>query len=563
MEHVRFYRLIHSGSSICAANPCGSLAFQLSPQVGFSCHYLREDVQRGFNVVFNMDLPQTAPGVPAPGIDPNLEDLQAVNTVAEMLVWLGTSEAASKSLFGALGTSAPKLRDIVYIRGGDYDHMLTQITITEGENTRAPTPIEAGHFHQLRRICRLRLGLPAIEVSSGLPPLGTVGFGPEPATQGDALASQGGTSALGKPTVSTEPRLKLSVILDPSLDSELVRMPLNIIRNLFTTYEKVRGAEPAEDVEPTVEQISAVNQVLQADLIPYADFALLGPYGRRLVGKLSYLSWSFQPDGTWVRRELPGPPSLEHWWASSRVVRVVYLLLDVAPPEVLDNYGELIRGFHSTYGSACWFLIYIADVRMRSEQFERIRRHAERDHQQATSLGLSSTFDVTKPWHTVFSKALSDKLWWDENLHRPAILYLTRIKSASETVADGTVQDIPGPSPAPSRQRSRSRGGGGGGNRRQQASHPRQRESGNGIYTKAGQALCEAFNSAAGCSRGGRCNDHHSCKKCRQCDHGAANCNFDKIKLTPNNHCNVPPPPAPYRDDRKRRGKRGGKGGKR
>ena len=88
--------------------------------------------------------------------------------------------------------------------------------------------------------------------------------------------------------------------------------------------------------------VGAVAQVVAADLVPYADFAILGPYGRRMVGKLSYCAYTYQPDGTRHRRELPGPPSWEHWWSSYRVLRTIYLLLDVADPEILDNYGEML-----------------------------------------------------------------------------------------------------------------------------------------------------------------------------------------------------------------------------
>ena len=53
---------------------------------------------------------------------------------------------------------------------------------------------------------------------------------------------------------------------------------------------------------------------------------------------------------------------------------------------------------------------------------------------------MPTTFNIAKPWHSVFKAAIADKLWWDENLHRPAMLYLTRVKSASESIADGRAQ---------------------------------------------------------------------------------------------------------------------------
>ena len=78
---------------------------------------------------------------------------------------------------------------------------------------------------------------------------------------------------------------------------------------MYSEYVKTRGAEPSEDIEPTTEQLSAVKQVLDADLSPYVDFALFGPYGKRFLQKLTLVNWSYLPNGTWLRRELPGPPT--------------------------------------------------------------------------------------------------------------------------------------------------------------------------------------------------------------------------------------------------------------
>ena len=91
--------------------------------------------------------------------------------------------------------------------------------------------------------------------------------------------------AVGLPIVS-EPSLKLSLVIDPSLDTLLVRLPAVRLREAFDKYFISRGAEPSEDVEPTTEQISAVAQVIAADLTPYADFAILGPHGKRMLLKM-------------------------------------------------------------------------------------------------------------------------------------------------------------------------------------------------------------------------------------------------------------------------------------
>ena len=36
--------------------------------------------------------------------------------------------------------------------------------------------------------------------------------------------------------------------------------------------------------------------------------------------------------------------------------------------EAVDNYGEIVRGFSVTYPAEVWFIIYNADIRMRSER---------------------------------------------------------------------------------------------------------------------------------------------------------------------------------------------------
>ena len=515
--------------------------------------------------VVDMDLPQTDPGVPAAGIDPTVTELESLNSIAGIFDWLGTAAPARAALVAALGGGEPRLRDLVYIRGSEWDAAISGIFIpgTDGADSTPLAPLQLGHMAMLRRIARLRLGLRAVEATAV--PLHQA-EGP-PQLQGQAHSSAAVTNLSVPQQPSTDPRLKLSVVLDPSMDADLVRLPHHHVRGLFNSYALARGAEPAEDVEPTLEQISAVAQVVAADLVPYADFSILGPHGRRLVGKLNYLAWSFQPDGTWLRKELSGPPSFDHWWASFRVLRTVFLLLDIAPPELLDNYGELVRSFHLMYGPSAWFIIYTADVRMRSEHFDRLRRYAERDHDAAVKAGSPLSFDPAKPWHATFRGALADKLWWDENLHRPAMLFLTRVKTASESVLDGTAQDSldsgeqhhPG---AGQRRRSRSR------QRKKQAPRnlpPDGDHRGGPDYSKGGSRICDQFNSASGCSRRG-CKYVHMCKGCRQQGHGLSNCPSSRSSRTSTPVRLVPAPPSPPLSNGEGggghgKGNRGGKGG--
>ena len=119
-----------------------------------------------------MDLPQTAPGIPAPSLDPVRDELAEISTLEHIFSWLGSSPALQQGLVAALGGGAPKLRDIVFVKGEDWDAAIAGVRITpppapqtgntEQPTPRAPTPIERGHLAMVRRIARLRLGLTAI-----------------------------------------------------------------------------------------------------------------------------------------------------------------------------------------------------------------------------------------------------------------------------------------------------------------------------------------------------------------------------------------------------------------
>ena len=115
-----------------------------------------------------MDLPQTNAGVPAPGIDPTVEELAAFTGLPGIFDWLGISAATRTSLVAALGGGQPQMRDVVYIKGGDWDQAIQDLVISfpEGQGeARGPTPFELGHFAMARCIARLRLGLTANEVT--------------------------------------------------------------------------------------------------------------------------------------------------------------------------------------------------------------------------------------------------------------------------------------------------------------------------------------------------------------------------------------------------------------
>ena len=107
---------------------------------------------------------------------------------------------------------------------------------------------------------------------------------------------------------------------------------------------------------------------------PYIDMAVYGPQGLRRLRKLTFASFSLNAMGEWARKELPGPPDWEAWSEVFRCIRTTFLLLETVTPERLDGYAEHIRSLSARFGPTCWDIIYLGDVHMRSEHFERIRR---------------------------------------------------------------------------------------------------------------------------------------------------------------------------------------------
>jgi len=135
----------------------------------------------------------------------------------DIFKWLGSADVLQEAVLKSLGGGSPKLRDLVFIDVKDWNEAVASIRVDGADGARAMFPIERGHVAMVRRIARLRLGLTAIDETSPA------------ASNGSTGRDSGVLSIIGDgaapPIPVAEPRLKLSVIIDPSMDSELVRLP--------------------------------------------------------------------------------------------------------------------------------------------------------------------------------------------------------------------------------------------------------------------------------------------------------------------------------------------------
>ena len=238
-------------------------------------------------------------------------------------------------------------------------------------------------------------------------------------------------------------------------------MPSEAITRAEGVYKSRLGILPPEAAMPSEEQLAALQFVLLNDMTPYVDFALWGPFNRRFIRRKTSLV-SFTPDvtdGTWkASHKLTGPASFEIWQTDWEVFRTAMIMLEGAEPERLDQYAKFIRSLHEKHTSRCWWLIYQADIRLRSERLSRLER-------SSSSVDPVPT-DAKYRWSNAFTKALDMEApgmaeFWNEEVHRPAGEFKAGYSSYQDLAKDGTLQWLqPTQGPA-KRQRGKGLGAGG------------------------------------------------------------------------------------------------------
>jgi hypothetical protein len=95
-------------------------------------------------------------------------------------------------------------------------------------------------------------------------------------------------------------------------------------------------------------------------------------------------------------------------WKSWSVFETTMLMHEAVYPEHLCAHGNFISRNASEYTPRWWFILYQADVWMRSKQFERRRRGCQLEYDELdVSKKASSHFDPAKPGDHVFMIASS------------------------------------------------------------------------------------------------------------------------------------------------------------
>lgn len=410
-------------------------------------------------------------------MDPTADELSGINTIQEAKNWAGIAPPIEDPLGAALGEPA-RIRDVALIPRSVWDTTTEGVRV--GDPPRALTPVEGARVESYRGVCLLRVGrCPDGPGDSNPAP---------PAVVAQPLPAAGGNTGSRK--------LKLSAVLDPTLDAEVAQIPQAELVAMYQDYSTKFGDQPGPDYDPTPDQISAIRQVAQAGAVPYADFSIFGPFGHRRLRRQAFTSYTLNAaTGEWSKKEQPGPPGFHDWYQTWKTYRCALLLLGLCDAERLDSYSEHIRNYVTQFGDESWFLIYRADV-----QLERIRRALRQNPQHG--------YTEASPWGACFTAATKDSDFWTRELVTAATLWLSghRLKS------QGSAPEAEGGTDATGKRKSRAK--------RKFSGEDKSQKGADGLYTlnRKGIEICRSYgegkcgsDKAQGKCKNGR---SHQCAKC-------------------------------------------------
>jgi len=444
-------------------------------------------------------------------VDPSTAELEGFATLADVFNWAGLSDPLRAALNSELG-DLRLIRELASLPSKDIEDSIQDLDITVEGSTRKIKAVEKTRVRLARSACRLRCGLPNdVDTSSGTavpaPVVGTVG--PPAATVGGTPALAGGSTGI-----------ELGSVWDQTSRSTVRLLGTAEVSKLYERYKTVRGSLPHPDSECSEIQLSAMKQVNDIGLPPGADFAVFGPHGNRLLRRLNFTATFIDPEGNISKRELPGPPDYPMWWACYKPYRTGNIMHNYVDTEHLDNYAEHIKSLDTNWNGKYWFLVAMADYRMRSEHFERIRRRVELTHTELAAANPDiakalSSFDPQRPWNEVFRLAVMETSFWDAEVKDKAQRLINSPSTLAAAVADGTQwPEIPGGRRRPLMPPPNPPAG---------ADRRRKRPKLTNVQDTARTNACKDFNSAAGCQRP-NCTEPHVCSFCAYSNHGFANC---------------------------------------
>ena len=467
------------------------------------------------------------------------EELKDMHTLKHLIEFLKIKPEVADAFYAATGSKGDTMPRVLGVL--EFDELKTEVYAlhvpevadVSGEADPATVlrklnMVERGSLMLLVKACRMIAGTDIL----------SPGFGP-------SLIPLAPHPLASPPAPSTGLRkVKLSHILAQADDTECEIGPESLMAQGRGRYEATYGAsrKPPADSDVTLEQLSAVDYLMKAGVVPYVDFAIWGPHGHRMTRKLRLSGQVLDAGATFRYVEVAGPPNIEVWEQSYNVMSTAFIMLNLLDLGTLEQYRRKIIAYHTRYGPSCWLLLYQADTRFRNEELERQRRDTVTNHALAVAAGRHTPYDVNRPWNQTWLDGMANGDWWKDEFQEPAQLYLTRTNKLDQFIGGdapignerGTGASEMAPINRPPKRTLPPSGP------VRQPKLPKQARydkpdlppQNNGRYSvnRRGQKLCELFQTN-GCGRALADNlcpvDRtcvHQCAICLKGDHGANSC---------------------------------------
>jgi hypothetical protein len=370
-----------------------------------------------------------------------MEELREMKSLAHVLEWVGLEDdpirKAKSGLWEAIGS--PKMvRHLAAIPWTAWTEAIGNMKVNVHTGTPElpvvtagpPTAVEMGQVGSVRRISRILMG---VDPSEAIVATAAASSGPA------ILPSlENGAAALPSTSGLAERRIKISSVMDQGDDSEVRAMDPEMVRRLVAEWRQFEndGEDPQEDEEATGDQLASLDFRLRQGSTPFVDFAVWRPYGARFGRLLKFSTYQLLATGGYQTKEINGPASFDEWRKSWRVFAFAMIVLKAATRSKLEKYETRIARLNEQY-PAYWWVIGVADIRMRSEHMERVRRKLARETAANLTPPGTSTFNPEMPWDSVFREAARDDPYWYENVDKKALMFATQLRSGRQLNDEG------------------------------------------------------------------------------------------------------------------------------
>ena len=334
----------------------------------------------------------------------------SVSTVSELRQHFGLPDGVWHSFVDAAGDPGEDLRPLAEIPRSTFTDC---VTLARHSSGRRLTVMEASQLGLLYRAAKRWA-----YVQGGGAAEDWVDQNPWEETTSNEVTKVS-TAAAGP-----ERKLKYGQILDQADEGEFVCHGEEMRAFWYGRYVEKMGGLPADQENPTLEQMSALSRRVKTLLLPpYTDFSVWTPFSRKVLKMAKYQTFVMQGDGSFVARTVAGPGDYQQWLASFRVMRTAFIMLDLLPLNLLLQWENHMEKLVARYGG-CWHLLVEAENKARAEHLGRMHALVKLSIDQGERPPFG--WKESEPWPVVWKKVLEDAEFWQEQVHVPALAWLAK-----------------------------------------------------------------------------------------------------------------------------------------